>query len=118
MLDLFAHREDVMRWMILLLTPAVLGACASSIGLPPAPIGLARPTAAPTQVARSPTVAPIDTVRPAAIPTSEVAHFRADLPDLGEAPELNNEVWLNTDRPVRLADVRGKVVVLDMWTFG
>ncbi len=44
--------------------------------------------------------------------------FRANLPDLGEAPELNNEVWLNTDRPLRLADLRGKVVVLDMWTFG
>jgi len=42
----------------------------------------------------------------------------SDLPDLGEAPELVNEVWLNTDRPLRLADLRGKVVLLDMWTFG
>ena len=40
------------------------------------------------------------------------------LPDLGEAPELTNEVWLNTDAPLRLADLRGKVVLLDMWTFG
>ncbi len=44
-------------------------------------------------------------------------HFHADLPDLGAAPELNNRVWLNTDRPLRLADLRGKVVLLDMWTF-
>jgi hypothetical protein len=41
-----------------------------------------------------------------------------DLPDLGPAPELTNEVWLNVDAPLRLADLRGKVVALDMWTFG
>ena len=26
--------------------------------------------------------------------------------------------WLGTDRPIRLADLRGKIVLLDMWTFG
>jgi len=41
-----------------------------------------------------------------------------DLPDLGEAPELENDIWLNTDQPLRLAELRGKVVLLDMWTFG
>jgi hypothetical protein len=41
-----------------------------------------------------------------------------DLPDLGPAPELTNEVWLNVDAPLRLADLRGKVVAIDMWTFG
>lgn len=40
------------------------------------------------------------------------------LKDLGPAPELANEVWLNTDRSLRLEDLRGKVVLLDMWTFG
>ena len=40
------------------------------------------------------------------------------LDDLGPAPELENETWLNTDQPLRLADLRGKVVLLDMWTFG
>jgi len=42
----------------------------------------------------------------------------SSLPDLGVAPELENEVWLNVDQPLRLADLRGKVVLLDMWTFG
>ena len=41
----------------------------------------------------------------------------ASLPDLGPAPELTNSVWLNTDAPLRLADLRGKVVGLEMWTF-
>jgi hypothetical protein len=40
------------------------------------------------------------------------------LPDLGAAPELTNETWLNVDAPLRLADLRGKVVAIDMWTFG
>ena len=40
------------------------------------------------------------------------------LPDLGPAPELTNDTWLNVDSPLRLADLRGKVVILEMWTFG
>jgi hypothetical protein len=42
----------------------------------------------------------------------------ASLPDLGPAPELTNESWLNVDSPLRLANLRGKVVAIDMWTFG
>ena len=39
----------------------------------------------------------------------------ASLPDLGPAPELTNESWLNVDAPLRLADLRGKVVLLFFW---
>ena len=42
----------------------------------------------------------------------------ASLPDLGPAPELTNATWLNVDAPLRLADLRGRVVLLEMWTFG
>lgn len=42
----------------------------------------------------------------------------ADLPDMGEAPEILNEVWINTERPVTLASSRGKAVLLEFWTFG
>lgn len=52
----------------------------------------------------------------AEIPT--LATELSDLPDLGEAPELTNEVWLNTTEPLRLANLRGQVILLDMWTFG
>jgi thiol-disulfide isomerase/thioredoxin len=41
-----------------------------------------------------------------------------DLPDARvRAPELTGgEGWLNTDRPLTLARLRGKVVILDFWT--
>ena len=42
----------------------------------------------------------------------------SSLPDLGPAPELMNETWLNVDAPLRLADLRGSVVIVEMWTFG
>ena len=41
----------------------------------------------------------------------------ASLPDLGLAPELTNTTWLNVDSPLRLADLHGKVVIVEMWTF-
>ncbi len=44
--------------------------------------------------------------------------MKADYSDLGPAPELSGEVWLNTDTSLRLADLHGKVVLIDMWTFG
>jgi hypothetical protein len=40
------------------------------------------------------------------------------LQDLGPAPELENEVWINTDKPLHLAELDGQVVLVDMWTYG
>lgn len=50
-------------------------------------------------------------------PVDGAAVMAQRYPDQGPAPELENEVWLNVDAPLRLADLRGKVVALDMWTF-
>ena len=33
------------------------------------------------------------------------------------APELNGAAWLNTDHPLTLADLKGKLVLLDFWTY-
>lgn len=53
-------------------------------------------------------------------PTQAAAEPQAQptLANLGSAPELTNEVWLNSAGPLRLADLRGRVVLLEMWTFG
>lgn len=55
---------------------------------------------------------PVSTVATAAAGPGAASQY----PDLGPAPELVNQVWLNS-QPLRLADLRGKVVLLDMWTF-
>lgn len=56
-------------------------------------------------------------IQPAIDPTpTEVS--MPTLPNFGPAPEISNQVWLNTDHPLRLNELRGNVVLLEMWTFG
>ena len=33
------------------------------------------------------------------------------------APELTNTSWLNSDQPLRLSELRGRVVLLNFWVF-
>jgi thiol-disulfide isomerase/thioredoxin len=40
------------------------------------------------------------------------------LPDLGSAPDFDSNIWINVDAPLHIADLKGKVVLMDMWTFG
>lgn len=54
-----------------------------------------------------------DTLAPLA---PEQVRLLASLKSQGAAPELFNRVWLNSP-PLRLADLRGKVIVIDFWTF-
>ena len=49
--------------------------------------------------------------------TSGTLQFHG-LPNLGQAPEITNDVWINAEAPVTLASQRGKVVLLEFWTFG
>jgi hypothetical protein len=50
-------------------------------------------------------------------PTQEQLRLLADLNNFGPAPELSNETWLNSE-PLTLAELRGKVVMVEFWTFG
>ncbi len=61
------------------------------------------PTAAPVVEQPTPTEAVVEEVV---------------LPDLGQAPEITNELWINADAPVTLASQQGKVVLVEFWTFG
>ena len=53
----------------------------------------------------------------ASAPASPRTAGKTAYPDLGPAPELVGDIWLNTRAPLRLVDLRGKVVLVDMWTF-
>ena len=34
------------------------------------------------------------------------------------APDFPTDLdWLNTERPISLADLKGKIVILDFWTY-
>jgi hypothetical protein len=55
------------------------------------------------------------TATPAAAAPS--AALAAQLPERGPAPELTNEIWLNSP-PLRLADLCGQVVIVEFWTYG
>lgn len=50
-------------------------------------------------------------------PTAQQLDLLARLRPQGEAPELFNEVWLNSE-PLRLVDLRGQVVLIEFWTYG
>src|SRR5437899_13043479 len=47
------------------------------------------------------------------------AALRSAAPSVGgtPAPELTNASWLNADRPLRLSELRGHVVLLNFWVF-
>lgn len=49
--------------------------------------------------------------------TAAQAELLASLPNQGPAPELQNDIWFNSE-PLRLADLRGNVVIVEFWTYG
>jgi|JI10StandDraft_1071094.scaffolds.fasta_scaffold636511_1 thiol-disulfide isomerase/thioredoxin len=60
---------------------------------------------------------PTPTPDPQAAERARLQEVAAGLGNWGPAPDILSETWLNS-APVRLADLRGKVVLVEFWTFG
>jgi hypothetical protein len=61
--------------------------------------------------------APISTTPGSGVAPEQETIVPTALPDGPLAPELTNETWLNSE-PLRRADLSGKLVLIDFWTFG
>ena len=88
----------------------------------PTPNNLSTTSAATTTAATASatTVASVATVNPTtAAPVTTVAPTKpaVNLPVKGTAPDFSNTVWINSE-PLTLAALRGKVVMMEFWTFG
>ena len=117
----FVHIRGIHGFVILLFV-LVLSACSQATGDPsPVEVSPTEPAELPppqVQVRVSPTRVEETELSTATQAPPTPSTVRASLDDLGPAPELTNQVWINVDRPLRLAELRGSVVLLEMWTFG
>lgn len=52
------------------------------------------------------------------LPEGSIPGSNLHFVNLGQAPELTNTTWINTEQSLRLADLRGQIVLPDMWAFG
>jgi thiol-disulfide isomerase/thioredoxin len=115
------NEKVIIKWIFWGFCALTLAGCAASPGSNADPDGggpLPEPEVQIDPAGADPTAptAPIDSAGADRIAPTSTSHLF--LEDLGPAPELNNEIWLNTSGPLRLEGLRGKVVLLDMWTFG
>lgn len=108
------------RWLTWPATALLLTACV----FPPEPPSLPAAPSSPQLSAHARAAAPV--LVPTATPllnssatglTLAQQQLLTGLPALGAAPELHNEIWLNS-APLQLAALRGKVVMVEFWTFG
>ena len=128
--------KQIGRWFLLSFTILVGAACTSTAEPEPAAEIAAVPTAAteaevPTAVSdtenntdTAETNTDTDTVEVTPVPTEQplpeataTSWLLEQLPSQGEAPEITNEVWINSE-PLTLEDLRGQVVLLEFWTYG
>lgn len=103
-------------WLTWPATALLLAGCAFP---PPVP---AAPPPLPTQASSAaPVLVPTHTPTVEEGNTSSLTlaqqQLLARLPALSAAPELQNEIWFNSE-PLQLAALRGKVVMVEFWTYG
>ena len=117
------------RWLLNFAIPLLVAACATQqvhveplAQAPTQAIQLVQ-AVTPTQpipptATDAPTQNPTETsIPPVTATLTQLQQEAAAMGNFGQAPELHEAIWLNTEEPLKLANLRGKVVLLDMWTF-
>jgi thiol-disulfide isomerase/thioredoxin len=102
-----------MQWIrvsVILIFIVVLVACTTQES---AETTATQPTAEPEVI-----VAEKEQTVPAPITPSPTQTPIPSLPILYAAPPIDNEIWINNDAGQSLAALRGKVVLVEFWTFG
>ncbi len=97
---------------LLLALIIVMAACVQAPASEPAADSAGSETAAD-----QPNAAPL-VAAASRVPTGVAPVSLPPLDDAGPAPEIDNDIWVNSDVPLTLASQRGKVVLLEFWTFG
>lgn len=101
--------------LLFILSAAGLVACAQTTPEPsPADVAGTSDVLAAPDSAETPTTEPVEPTAPMPEPTATPS----PLPVLYTAPPINNDVWINNDTGSTLDDLRGKVVLVEFWTFG
>jgi hypothetical protein len=71
----------------------------------------------PAEAAEQEPVATEELVETPPGPTEAQQQLLDSLTIKGTPPELHNEIWLNSE-PLKLANLRGQVVIVEFWTYG
>lgn len=110
------RKRPYTRWLTWPVTALLLAGCVfpppTPTAAPPLPVEAKR--TAPVLI---PTNTPPTEQSEVLTLTPEQQELLARLPALGAAPELQNELWFNS-APLQLAALRGKVVMVEFWTYG
>ncbi|MEM7128769.1 MAG: hypothetical protein AAF702_20720 [Chloroflexota bacterium] len=105
------RQHAILRWIWIVLTWILLAGCVVTM-----------PNAATSESITGESAELIAAEAAAKGMTPEQLLLLAQLPSKGQAPELTNEVWFNTEShgggALELADLRGNVVIVEFWTYG
>jgi hypothetical protein len=100
---MLALRSIVSAAILAAVLAVILTACSARAAQRQADLDAAQPTPTPS---------------PPGLPTVQTVVDLPPLPDQGAAPDFANKTWINADVPLTLGRLRGKVVLVEFWTFG